>query len=83
MGRHYYRRGIIGEENKMSMTYDEAKNAVLFQYHKSIQFWYCILGEIYERTNGFNIPAKIKRWMNGITCIISCDAQDNWCITEV
>lgn len=37
----------------MPMTYNEMKNQILFHYHKNIDFWYKLVGHMFESTNGF------------------------------
>ena len=47
------------------MSYSEFKNEILFNFHKDINFFYKIIGEFFELTNGFNIEFPYsKRYKN-------------------
>lgn len=35
------------------MGYTEMRNAILFRYHKDINYWWRLLGEMFEGTDGF------------------------------
>lgn len=68
----------------MPMTYEEMKHEILFHYHKNIDFWFKIVGEMYEATKGFKNSASIKRIMNGVNYNISWGAYDwAWNINEI
>lgn len=48
----------------------EIKNAVLFKYHMNIKFWYQMLGEIFEKSEGFTKPAEIITRLDREPCTI-------------
>lgn len=63
------------------MTYNEAKYAILFQYHKNIDYWYKLVGEMYEVTDGFTKFGEIAKKFNGIKYYIRYN-NNEWYIVE-
>ena len=55
------------------MSITEMKNLILFQYDSDISYWYRILGEMFEKTDGFTKPAEITGYLDGQKCVISWD----------
>lgn len=45
---------------EFNMSYTEMKNIILFRYHKDINYWWRLLGEMFEGTDGFTKEYKIK-----------------------
>ena len=67
----------------MPMTYKEIRNNILFHHHKNIDFWYKLVGEMFEETHGFTEPGCLKRNLSGMTCVIEFDyAHYEWKIIE-
>ena len=64
------------------MTTTEMKNAILFRYHKYIDFWHKLLGEFYENTNGFTQPFSKRCTLDGIKTEITW-ANGSWDINEI
>ena len=50
---------------EFGMSYTEMKNTILFRYHKDINFWYRLLGEMFEKSNGFSESGIITRKLDG------------------
>ena len=42
------------------MSYSEIKKLLLNTYHKDINYWWRLLGEMFEGTDGWTKPYKIK-----------------------
>ena len=61
------------------MSHEQMKNTILFKYHKNIDYWYRLLGEMFEGTEDFTKPYKIKCVLDGKTCYINWDGY-NWSI---
>ena len=61
------------------MTREQMKNAILFKYHKNIDYWYRLLGAMFEGTEEFTKPYKIKCTLDGKTCLIGWN-NCGWCI---
>lgn len=59
----------------MSLT--EMKNAILYKYHKDINYWWRLLGEMFEGTDGFTKPYKIKSRLDEKYCYVSWENY-NW-----
>lgn len=53
------------------MPYDRMKNTILFKYHKNIDYWYRLLGEMFEGTEGFKKPYKMKCTLDGKAHFVS------------
>lgn len=53
------------------MSFTEMKNAILYKYHKDINYWWRLLGEMFEGTDGFTKPYKIKCRLDGKSCCVS------------
>ena len=53
----------------MSLT--EMKREILFKYHKDINYWWKLLGEMFEGTDGFTKEYTIKRTLDGSACHIT------------
>lgn len=43
------------------MSYNEFKKLILFRYHKDIKYWYTLVGEMFECTEGFTKTGSISR----------------------
>ena len=63
------------------MTQMEMKSAILFKYHKYIDFWYKLLGEFFEGTKGFTKPFSKRCTLDGINTEITWDRH--WSVTEI
>ena len=63
------------------MSHTEMKHVILFHYHKYIDFWYKLLGEFYEATNGFAQPFTKRCTLDGIKTEITWD--NSWDIKEI
>lgn len=72
-------RDLIG--NNQDMTIDEMKQTILFQYHKSINYWYQLLGKVCEGTAEFTRPYQFECTIDGKKCFISWNNY-NWSIVE-
>ena len=64
------------------MNHTEMKNAVLFEYHKFLDFWYKLLGEFFENTNEFTQPFSKRCTLDGIKTEITW-ANGSWEIKEI
>lgn len=64
------------------MTYTEMKNTILFKYHKFLDFWYKLLGEFFENTNGFTQPFSKRCTLDGRKVEIKWDDYE-WSIQEL
>ena len=64
------------------MNHTEMKNAILFKYHKFIDFWYKLLGEFFENTKGFTEPFSKRCTLDGIKTVITW-ANGSWEIREI
>ena len=53
------------------MSYTEFKNRILFHYHANIRYWYELVGEFFERTNGFTQPYSKHCTLKGSKVTIS------------
>ena len=47
------------------MSFDEMRREILFRYHKDINYWWRLLGEMFEGTDGFTKEYKIKCVLDG------------------
>ena len=47
------------------MNYSEMQNLVLNRYHKDINYWWRLLGEMFEGTDGFTKAYEIKCNLDG------------------
>jgi hypothetical protein len=63
------------------MSHKEMKSTILFKYHKFIDFWYKLVGEFFEATEGFTKPWCKQCTLDGKTVIITWDSQ--WSVTEI
>jgi hypothetical protein len=63
------------------MSYTEMKNAILFRYHKDINYWWRLLGEMFEGTDGFTKAYEIKCMLDGKLRYVRWDNYD-WDIVE-
>lgn len=63
------------------MSYMEMKNAILFHYHKTIDFWFKLVGEMFEATDGFSNTGSLKRNLCGESCTIIWNSYE-WAIDE-
>lgn len=52
------------------MSFTEMRNAILFRYHKDINYWWKLLGEMFEGTDGFTKEFQIRRVLDGKVCFI-------------
>ena len=74
---------IKGERcHNMPMTYEEMKREILFYYHKNIDFWWQLVGEMFEKSNGFTKAAEITCGIFGMKYCISWDNYE-WRIESV
>ena len=64
------------------MAYMEMKNTVLFKYHKNIDFWWKLLGEFFEGTNGFTQSFMKRCTMDGRKVEITWIDYE-WSVKEV
>ena len=64
------------------MSYTEMKNQILFHYHKNIDFWWKLLGEFFEGTDGFTKPFSKRCTLDGIKTEITW-ADYSWEINEI
>lgn len=46
------------------MSYAEFKKLILFHYHKDIRFWYSLVGEMFENTQGFTGQGKVLKTLD-------------------
>ncbi len=46
------------------MSYNEFKKLILFHYHKDIKYWYTLVGEMFECTEGFTKTGSISKIFN-------------------
>lgn len=60
------------------MSYTEMKNTILFQYHKDIGFWYKLVGEFFEETDGFSKRYEKKCILDGQKVCIVWDDYSWW-----
>lgn len=59
------------------MTHEQMKNVILFRYHKNIDYWYKLLGEMFEGTEEFTKPYEKKCTLDGKSYCISWN-NDGW-----
>ena len=43
------------------MSYTEMRNVILYKYHKDIQYWWQLVGEMFEGVNGWTKSYEVKR----------------------
>lgn len=54
------------------MSFTEIRNTIIFKYEEDITYWWRLLGEMFEGTNGFTKAYKLEFVMlNGKLCDIS------------
>lgn len=63
------------------MDHTEMKHKILFHYHKFLDYWWKLLGEFYEGTNGFTEPFSKRCTLNCIKTEITWD--NSWIIKEI
>lgn len=63
------------------MTHTEMRHKILFHYHKFLDYWWRLLGEFYEGTNGFTEPFSKRCTLDGIKVEITWD--NSWIIKEI
>ena len=54
----------------ISMSYKEMKKTIIFYHHKNIDYWYKLVGKMFEITNSFTKYGEIKLNLNGKKCCI-------------
>lgn len=59
------------------MSYEKMRRVILNRYHKDINYWWRLLGEMFEGTAGFTKPYKIKCILDGKSCCVGWDDY-NW-----
>lgn len=64
------------------MNHDEMKSTILFKYHKFLDFWWRLLGEFCERTEGFTRPYN-KRCILDYRKVEITWANGSWEIKEI
>ena len=64
------------------MPYDFMRNLILCKYHKDINYWWRLLGEMFEGTDGFTKPYKIKCILGNKDVYISWDDY-SWEVEEL
>lgn len=64
------------------MPYDFMRNLILRKYHKDINYWWRLLGEMFEGTDGFTKPYKIKCHLDNKVVYISWDDY-SWEVEEL
>ena len=52
------------------MSYTEMKNLILRHYHKEINYWWEVVGEMFEGTDGFTKAYKTERTLDNKLCYI-------------
>ena len=62
------------------MTLGEMKNTILFVYHKDIDYWWKLLGHMYEVTDGFTKNGRTNCVLDGWNCHVAWDGI--WYIEE-
>lgn len=55
------------------MPYTHIRPLLLDKYHKDINYWWRLLGEMFEGTDGFTKPYKIKVRLDNKVAYISWD----------
>ena len=55
------------------MSYTEFKRLILFHYHANIRYWYELVGEFFEGTQGFSKPYFKNCTLQGRKVTISWD----------
>ena len=55
------------------MPYDFMRKLILDKYHKDINYWWRLLGEMFEGTDGFTKPYKIRCRLDDKVVYISWD----------
>ena len=63
------------------MSYTEMRRAILFHYHKNSDYWYRLVGEFFENTDGFTKPFSKRCTLDGIKVEITWDYS--WKIKEL
>ncbi len=65
------------------MSMSEIRKEILFRYHKDINYWWRLLGEMFEGTDGFTEGKKytIRCVLDGKKVFITWDAY-SWDISE-
>lgn len=53
------------------MSFTEMKNAILFKYHKDINYWWRLLGKMFEETDGFTKKGRVQCVLDGETCYVT------------
>lgn len=67
----------------MSMTYNEMKDLILFHYHKTIDFWYKLVGKMFETTNSFTENGLIICNLNNTKMYLTwCNDNNTWELTS-
>lgn len=64
------------------MSYSEMKISILFRYHKDIDYWYKLVGEFFENTDGFTKPFSKRCTLDGIKTEITW-VDYSWEIKEI
>lgn len=63
------------------MSYEEIKKLIIFHYHKNIDYWYKLVGEMFETTDGFTKYGEVNRNFNGEKHCITWENY-SWYISE-
>lgn len=63
------------------MSYTEIRKLLLNKYHKDTNYWWRLLGEMFEGTDGFTKPYKIKCHLDNKVVYISWDDY-SWEVEE-
>lgn len=63
------------------MPYTHIRSLLLNKYHKDIKYWWRLLGEMFEGTDGFTKPYKIKCRLDNKVVYISWDDY-SWEVEE-
>ncbi len=53
------------------MSFSEMKREILYRYHKDINQWWRLLGEMFEGTDGFTKPYEITCVLDGKKCKVT------------
>lgn len=64
------------------MNYHQIRMAILFRYHKNLDYWHKLLGEFYENTKGFTEPYYKRCTLDGVKVEITW-ADYSWEIKEI
>ena len=67
--------------NSYNLNITQMRMAILFHYHKNLDYWYKLLGEFYENTKGFTEPYYKRCTLDGVKVEITWD--NSWKIKQL